>query len=338
MLKFELFHPRNHRFADFTALAHRLNPSAPSEQIDPSIKCLLTKRYGHVVARVSLQDAEGLHGVPQRAGLIGHFEAVDKDAGVATLEEAQRRFKDQGINHVIAPMNDNMWGTYRLSLPHQEGEMIYHPPCFFREPQNPESYPSYFLQAGFNVSDTYQSRIVEDLFLRSHQAVLMNDIAEKAGVTITSLDVDCYDQQLQMIFELCLRAFANNLYYKAIDFETFKSLIAPLKPILDVELVLLAWSPDGELNAFVFAYPDMLSVVGDTPSRLVLKTVASLPHDKNIDLSLILINRIHQKAYEKGYSAVIHALMHDDPVSLGLSKEFCSTLFRRYALYQWTSA
>ena len=77
----------------------------------------------------------------------------------------------------------------------------------------------------------------------------------------------------------------------------------------------------------------MLSVLGDYPTRLVAKTVATAKSVRSFGLTAAMVEMIHCKAYEKGYESVIHALMYEENDSRFTERLFGTERFRRYALY-----
>ena len=88
-----------------------------------------------------------------------------------------------------------------------------------------------------------------------------------------------------------------------------------------------------KLVGFIFAIPDYLQKEHDGKvDTLIIKTVAKVPDRRYAGLGNYLVHKIHQKAAQKGFSSVIHALMHDNNTSRSISDKSAKTI-RQYALY-----
>lgn len=292
----------------------------PVEPVAPGARCFVAEGAGAPLARVSLTTADDLAGAPGRHGLVGHYEAADAEAGVTLLEHGLSLLRMRGAAHVLGPMNGSTWGRYRLVVP---GTPPF--PWFFSEPRNPEDYPAHFEAAGFAPIAWYESRVAPaggDFPERLEQRLHREGFRERA------FDPSRAEEELAALHALSVDAFAHNLYYRPLPTEAFVAMYRPLVPKLDPDLVRLVHAPDGSLAAYVLAFPDLLA-----PDRVVLKTLAAGSAWRNRGLGAFLTSRVHQLAGEKGYRQVIHALMHVDNASVGISGRTGGELIRRYALY-----
>lgn len=288
------------------------------------------------MARLSCLLVDDIERVDTPCGIIGNYEAAEKEAGIALLKEAKKHFAGSNAKVVIGPMNGSSWGSYRLLMPKAPDDPIFDPPHFLGEPQNPPDYPSHYFESGFSIADQYESRIVHDLSRREEKGKALARKMERLQITLSPMDMEHYEKQLNELFIFSTKTFAKNPYYRAIDFTEFKTLYEGIKPYLDADFVLLARDKNQKLVGFIFAYPDMLSLQSGKPQRLVFKTLAASENMRASGLGLFLVDTLHSKAHQKGYKSVIHALMHSDNNSLKLSlKGIPSELFNRYALFQW---
>lgn len=332
MSMIEEFGPEDHaRMANFAAVRQRIGYPTPDEPVQPPARCLLAWSGGIPVARLSFAVVADLHGAPGLSGVIGHYESTDPGAAAVLLRDAAVRLRRPGVDRILGPINGSTWGRYRLALPPEPREVD--EPPFLSEPVNPPDYPADFQAAGFRVSATYESAIVDDL---SHADPRRGELAERVrarGATLRPLDPARFDEELRSIYELSVAAFAENLYYSPIAWDEFRARYAPLRPLLDPELVRLAEDTDGQLLGFVFAFPDALAVEGGRPVRVVLKTLATSPAARGLGLGTLLTDEVRRIAHEKGYRAVIHALMQADNDSIRISRH-TARVFRRYALYE----
>src|SRR5262249_39423367 len=101
----------------------------------------------------------------------------------------------------------------------------------------------------------------------------------------------------------------------------------PVLKAIDPELVLLAEDAAGELVAFLFALPNLTE--GPKPKTVILKTYAS----KVKGGGSMLANAFHERARKRGFSEVIHALMHEPILPAQHSGNTGGKVFRRYAMW-----
>ena len=81
------------------------------------------------------------------------------------------------------------------------------------------------------------------------------------------------------------------------------------------------------LAAFLFALPNFSE--GARPASVILKTYAS----RVKGAGSMLANEFHARAKARGFSEVIHALMHESNLSALHSDKTGGKVFRRYALW-----
>lgn len=310
----------------FATVRQRVGHPLPDEPVPARARSLIAYLGTEPVARCAVTTADGLHGAPGRSGMVGHYEAADRAAGVAILAEALRILPD--VDRVLGPINGSTWGRYRLSLP---GDA----PPFLSEPTNPPEYVDDFVAAGFRVAAWYESARVADLSTPDPRAAGAPERLRARGVTVRALRPDRFDEELEALYALTLEAFAENLYYSPVTFAEFRARYAPLRPLLDPELVRLAEDEEGRLLGYVFAFPDLLTMHEGRPTRIVLKTLASAQPARGLGLGTFLADEIRRLSRERGYTEVVHALMHVQNASVGISRQ-TADVFRRYALFEWT--
>jgi GNAT superfamily N-acetyltransferase len=305
---------------------------------DPAAGTLAALRNGDPLARCTYQVRPYLHGVTGPSGVIGGYEARDAAAGAEVLRQACSRLAAAGVRRVLGPMEGSTWGRYRLALPPGPGDGAIDPPYFAGEPRNPADYPEHFTAAGFAPVAWYESRIDTSPGVERPRARELAARLQARGFEDRPLDLQRLEAELEALYHLSSEAFAENLYYSPIEPAEFLELYRPVLPLLDPDLVRLVHDPEGRLVAFLFAFPDPLSAVAGKPTRVVAKTVASAGDVRRLGLGTYLLDRVRAVAHEKGYGAVIHALMHVENLSMKTSARHDSRRFRRYALYEWKPA
>jgi GNAT superfamily N-acetyltransferase len=310
-----------------------LYAAAGAEPVALGTTCLLAWRGDDPVARATVHAARDLHDAPGLTGLVGHYEALDQEAGVAVLEAACRALSEQRVDRVLGPMNGSTWARYRLTL-RSGPEGLDDPAPFLAEPWNPARYPEDFGAAGFVVESRYESRLVEPLDREPADAAELAASVRARGLRVRSLDLDRFEAELALLHEMSLAGFADNLYYAPIGFEAFRAQYDKVRPLVDPELVLIAEDASGQAVAFQFAYRDPLTPPGQPP-RAVVKTIATIPAARGKGLAGHLFDLVHRRAHDRGCRSAIHALMHVQNLSTRMSARLESRPFRRYALYRW---
>jgi GNAT superfamily N-acetyltransferase len=312
----------------FGAVRERVGYAAPDEPVPTGARRLVARRDGEAVARLALLTATDLMGAPGRSGVLGWYEATDREAGVELLRAARASMTDD-VARMVGPINASTWGRYRLALP---SDLAADPP-FLSEPVNPPEYAEHFREAGFRAAAEYESAVVEDLAVGDARAAEYAAGWAARGGALRPLDPGRFEAELEAIFRLSLRAFATNRYYAPIGFDEFRARYLPLRPLLDPELVRLAVDGHGALLGFAFAFPDPWMVERGRPSRVVLKTLATAPEARGAGLGTLLTDEVRRIAHAKAYRAVIHALMEAGNASVRISRH-SARVFRRYTVFE----
>jgi len=303
---------------------------AAPEPVPEGTLCFVAWEGEAPFARASAWVAPGLHHAPGASGLVGHYEALRPDAGVAVLTAACRALSERRVARVLGPMNGSTWSRYRLALRASESD----PPPFLAEPWNPARYPDDFAAAGFVPEAHYESREDDRLDEDARDAEQLAESVRRAGVRVRTLDLARFDEELAALFALSLSAFADNLFYTPIDLPAFRAQYEKMRPFIDPELVLIAEDARGRPVAFQFAYQDPLAPPG-LPPRVIVKTVATSVAMRGLGLGGHLLDRIRRRARALSCGSVIHALIHAHNLSLRMSARHHGRQFRRYALYRW---
>jgi GNAT superfamily N-acetyltransferase len=289
---------------------------------------LLAGDAGVERARANLYAPRALAGVEGACGVIGTLASADAESGRALLVEAVRRLAARGAARVLGPMEGDTWHPYRAVLPPDEqpdpptGEPL---PPFPGEPVNPPDAAAPWRAAGFAVAARYRSALV----LAPKAAP---PPAPPAAVTIRPLDPGRFDAELDVLHAASLAGFAANPYYAPIDRDSFGALYRPLRPLVDPAFVEIAEDTSGAVLGFLlcFAWPGF--TLGGRPV-LIAKSIAVVPAARGRGLGALLFARAHARAGERGFGAVVHALMHEDNRSTRLSGGQRAVPFRRYALF-----
>ncbi|RYZ15287.1 MAG: hypothetical protein EON61_00050 [Alphaproteobacteria bacterium] len=258
------------------------------------------------------REAPSLDGAKTAA--LGAFACEAPEAGARLIREAMAQLKVEGFGAVLGPMDGSTWAKHRLVV-ESDGR-----PPFLMEPENPAHFAEAFEQSGLKVVSRYVSAV------RPADVAVSASVAP-AGIRLRDFNPGKAEEELTRIHALSLEAFAANSFYQPISLEAFLGSYRPVLKAVDPELVLMAEDDAGELKAFLFAIPNL--VEGRKPTSVILKTYASRVKGGGS----MLANAFHERASKRGYSDVIHALMHESNLSATHSGNTGGHVFRRYALW-----
>ncbi|WP_424944572.1 hypothetical protein [Aliiroseovarius crassostreae] len=246
---------------------------------------------------------------------VGAFVCKTKEGGKDVLRQAIGFIRDNGIGHVIGPMDGDTWHSYRFVTQTDES------PPFLLEPSNTPDALEVFKDAGFSEISSYFSARVP-----------LKQTARTAPPATADFKIEQWDgtdpeRLFGQVFELSSQAFSKNAFYKPITREAFLAMYMPIVPMLRRELVLFARRPDQTLAGFLFGTPNYAE--GPKPGSVILKTYASLMKGAGQHLAYTF----HKTAASAGFDTAIHALIHDDNLSALRSASEGADVFRRYGLF-----
>lgn len=281
---------------------------------------------GALVARCSCWWQRTPQRLDERIGLIGHYAAADRAAGLAVLARACAALASAGCTLAVGPMDGNTWRRYRFITSRGDA------PPFFLEPDNPDDWPGHWLAGGFGPLGTYTSAVNEDLAVEDARTDAARDAMMDAGIAIRPIDPARAESELRRIFALSLEAFSGNFLYTPLDEQEFMAANRALWPHVRPELVLMA-ERGGDLVGFMFAVPDVLQASrGETIDTVILKTMAVGNGCRGMGLGGVLMDDVQRAARGLGFRRAIHALMHERNRSRTLSARYARTI-RRYTLF-----
>jgi len=240
-------------------------------------------------------------------GYIGCFEMSDKESAKQQLNDYIQQLKDAGHRQIIAPINGDVWHSYRL-VSWSNGD-----PTFPFEPQNPLWHNEVYEELGFKPLMKYRS----DKFNIGNIRPIHNT---DAALRIRAFQND----DLQLIYDLSLQGFNENFLYCEITFDDFSKLYQPVLPMVDNELVVIA-EVDGAPAGFIFTF------IAD--NVLILKSMAVLPEFRSRGIGAWLINHVLLAGQIKGAKTAIAALMSDGNNSNKIVSKYGSEQIREYTLY-----
>jgi hypothetical protein len=277
------------------------------------------RRDGIVRARCSLWwRATPLH-AGRRTGFIGAVESSDDRALVALLARAERRLHAAGCELAAGPVDGDTWHRYRLVTASDDT------PPFALEPYSAPGAVAPWERAGFAPLETYASFRDDALGERDPRAPMLAARLREAGVTVRTLELARFDDELTQIHTLALRGFANAPLFAPIALGAFAALYRPVAPLLDPRLCPVA-ECDGRIVGVLFALRDPRA-----PGTVVLKTVVRDTDRRFAGLGFVLTDAARAAAHTLGATRAISALQHDGSVARSLATR--AIPFRRYAVF-----
>jgi GNAT superfamily N-acetyltransferase len=297
----------------------------------PDLHCLLVDE-NEPVARCSLWWKNVPAYAAEKIGFIGHYESLTDEAAKGLLEQACQHLAKQGCTLAVGSVDGTTWRKYRFVT-----ESPLNTAPFLLEPTNPPEYPEQWMEQGFKPLAYYTSALQRSLetdpVITKRLNKLVTTRLAKAGIRFRSLDTNKIERELETIFDISLKSFADNFLYSPISKVEFMGSYQKLLPFAMPDLVLFA-ELNGEAIGYVFGVPDMLQKQrGEILDTFIIKTLAVLPEHKNKGLGTVLVDLVIRKAKERGFKKAIHALMLETNQSQTISERFSSQLLRRYTLY-----
>ena len=257
------------------------------------------------------------------AGMAGFFECTEDTAVAESLLSAVREWlREEGCGWCIGPMNGSTWRKYRITVPDPE-------PPFFLDNHHKPWYQSLFEAAGFSVAERYISTRIPLTKASGAGIEDFEPALRRRGLRVRSIRMDDFTEDIRAIYELSIKAFAENALYTPIDPDEFQGLYQKAAGFIDPKFVRLCEDASGELRGFIFAVEDRFQA---SSSTILIKTLAVKSGAKGKGLGGYLVKRLHRDAYQAGYETIIHALMHEKNVSTRVA-ETDSRPFRQYRLY-----
>lgn len=244
------------------------------------------------------------------AAAVGQVQCGNAKDGAALL----RAIADEVPGWLMAPLDGDTWHAYRLAVDGSSRR-----PFALEPPADP------VLQAALESAGFAP-------VLRYASAALALDGARVRRLGASGLRLRRYDparaeQELVLMHRMALAGFMQAPLFTPIPFGPFAALYRPYLPRLLPDLVLFAEDRDGTPAGFVFGLPDFAE--GAAPATAILKTYAAL----RPGTGAVLAGAFHDAARRLGFREAIHALMHDDNLSLRHSRLIGGKVFRRYALF-----
>ncbi|TAE17050.1 MAG: hypothetical protein EAZ95_07110 [Bacteroidetes bacterium] len=299
----------------------RLPDAWPTEWLD---SCFVVLENDVPVARASLYLNPYLQYEGRQVACVGTYEAQE-DAKYAQmlLQHIENTAKAKGATFLVGQMNGSTWENYRFSLHHDS-------PPFFLEAYHHLYYNAHFEKNGFEPIAYYFSSVDKSIKHNSPEALEAEAHFQQKGVTLRTIDINRYEEELARVHAFNLLAYQTNFLYSPIAEDAFMRKYAPLKQLINPDLVVFAEDAEGNLIGYLFGVQDFWNKETKT---LIAKSVARHPDKQWRGLGLVIGNQVCKNALKHAYKHIIHSFLRENGTSVGLSQTYSGEVFRRYALY-----
>ena len=250
----------------------------------------------------------------KKSAAVGRIDFHSAQAGAELLERVCAQLKSEGFYGLLGPMDGDTWHSYRLVTFSDGSEP------FLLEPTSRPHDIEAFGIAGFSPVSDYVSA-------RGKLADTLGPVpVAPEGIGVSAWDGNHAEEIIAKLFEMSASAFVGNRFFKPISLEAFLEIYRPLFGMVDPAHILFAHSEEGQLAGFLFGMPDRPRE-GAKPTA-ILKTYVSGMRG----VGHLLADTYHRRAIDMGFVDIIHALMHENNLSLRRSAQHKASIFRRYAL------
>ena len=265
---------------------------------------------------------------------IGWYECTeDLSIHNQLMDEAVEWLESKGADSIIGPVNGTTWGNYRFNL-----ECEY--PLFPGEPYQPLYYVDFWEQSGFEEEIYYKTEVPPKDIIQPSDLNQVQTLLSQYGISVAHFPKvlgEKLENQLYIFYDEC---FQENPLYSLIDKKTYVELSRKAESILDEEHSFLLKDQKGLPIAVFVSFVDVyheakVAVKEHQRKKLIIKTIATHPNYQNKQIGTIMVNLIHNLAYENGYDEVIHAMMYVGNLTSKVgSKKFQTKVLRTYALFK----
>ena len=308
---------------------------------------------GTIAAIHDRKSNEVLH---RSTGTFGFFECLDDpEAALLLVGTASSWLASRGLTTMRGPYNpagDDEPGILIEGFDTLPAIMEAHSPPYYAsllEAAGMRKYQDMF--ARLYVRPAGNHPFLQDAPPRLRRAITIASSRDR-GVVIRTLDPRRWDDDIRTACRLFNRALAFLPDHVPASDEEFLALAAGLKPILDVDLALLA-EIDGKPAGFCLALPDANQALRHLRGRLgLIGTLRFLWHRRRIDrasfkimmvapeyqdrfVEVLIIQRLCEALWRKGYREVDLSMTGDENWKSNRIQERTGTrIYRRYRIYQ----
>jgi len=299
----------------------------------------LARMVGRITSDFNSPDGKSL-------GLIGFFEALNnQEAAESIFKEAVKWFREQNIDRIIGPMDEDIWHACLMNKGPFDGT------SFLMEPYNPDYYPELWENFGFRKISSYSTKQVDELKPLVKTLKEFKTFLKEKKYKLRPLNMNCFSEELKLMYDLFNQTYCQSFMYIKPSMEDFISFFEEIQPIIDPELIIFAQDQSGENIAFLVALPDyyeaIKSMKGKQSLMAKVKFLVNLGKANTVNIKdfgikvehrhtglfQAIMHRIYYKAMKKGFKKVNMCFI---PAGNPMEKMDAGTgtILRNYCLYE----
>lgn len=199
------------------------------------------------------------HKQNSKIGQIGFIESLkNKEAFLVLFEKINELAKNQGLQELRGPTNINFFVSYRWKLPSKQEP-------FYSEPLVPNYYHDFIKEAGFTVSETWDSFKLDYKLSLKRWKEKRKTISQKKKepyqrLKLRSIRPWQFDKEIEIIHKLFVDSYKNMTEYDELDLESFKLLYGNFKYIINPLFSYIAYYKNEPIG-FCFNFFDPLPLL-----------------------------------------------------------------------------
>lgn len=331
-----------------------LNPKKNPFYNGARVKLYLARRGNETVGRISACinfPHNEQHN--EKAGFFGFLDTIeDESVAHALLKVALITLKKEGMNIFRGPAS--------FSSNHEFGFLVEgfdSPPVImmpYNRPYQPKFAESFGLQKAM---DLFAYQLTSRVPLPERMVKLADRIAERTGVTIRSMNMKRFGDEVDTIRQLYNDAWEDNWGFVPLSEAEFRHMAADMKQIVDPDLALIA-EVDGRPIGFALSLPDinvaLKSLNGSLfPTgifKLLWNTKVSnkvhglrtlimglVPEYRRKGIDSLLYLRTYQIGTSKGYNkSELSWILETNELMRSAAKTLGADEYKRYRVYEMT--
>lgn len=295
---------------------------------EPAIKhlegCYTLLRKGKPVGRFAFYVNSDLRFNGLKTSCFGSYECADNPEYSKILFDKIRVLsKEENCEYIIGPMEGSTWQSYRFT------DQFFQE-LFMTEPYHHEWYGKQLSDYGFEKIGKYHSYLDSELRFSKNDLEKQETQFKNQATVIRNLDKSNLKEDLEKIGKLSITAFQNNFLYSPISVDEFVKKYEKIIHHISEEFIWLLEDGQGELQAFLFAFEDLIDPKKET---VILKTVAKRKDSPFKGIGAFLTSKLNQEVKKRGFKKIIHAFMYAENDSLTISEKFSTKPYKSHSLY-----
>jgi hypothetical protein len=257
-------------------------------------KFICYKENEPVARAIAVINPEHWNKFNQKTAFFGFYESVqDEQASAMLIRSVEDHCRQKGAEYLEGPLNPNHYSELGILVKN------YDRPAFF-EPYNPQYYPSFIQNAGFEVVYRIHTRINADTreYLNLHPENYKSPL-EKNGFTVRHFNLFDFRAELERIREVFNDAFSENWHFLPVSRKEYKfsakSLFAVTNPGL-IRIIEHHGKPVGVLQCVLNINPLLHSLKGKIRIRDIYRLIVGRQAIREIVVYAVGIKKAYQNS------------------------------------------